>query len=168
MHLTRLTQKEVLLDWTDKCKESFQKLKTLLTISHIQDLPVEGKDFTVYCDASLLGLCAVLMQDKNVIAYASRQLEVHERNYVVRDKLAEKELNLRKRRWMELLKDCNVTIQYHPGKGNVVADALSLKTKGGVLAIIEIRPTFIEEIKVKQFEDESLNELRKKIASGKA
>ncbi|WMV42844.1 hypothetical protein MTR67_036229, partial [Solanum verrucosum] len=55
-----------------KCEKNFQKLKTFLTITSIIALPVEGKDFRVYCDASHSGLDAVLMQDKNVIAYASR------------------------------------------------------------------------------------------------
>ncbi|WMV14704.1 hypothetical protein MTR67_008089 [Solanum verrucosum] len=107
-----------------------------------------------------------------------------------------------KRRWIELLKDYDVTIQYHPRKANVVTDALSRKTvsmgslaclsvtkrplakeiqtlkskcmqlgiseRGGVIAIIEVRATFIEEIKAKQFEDENLNELKIKIAIGKA
>ncbi|KAH0669726.1 hypothetical protein KY285_023887 [Solanum tuberosum] len=76
---------------------------------------------------------------------------------------------------MELLKDYDVTIQYHPGKANVVVDALSRKVtseskfmqldiskRGGVLASIEVRDTFIDEIKAKQFEDENLEELRKK------
>ena len=42
---------------------------------------MEGKDFIVYCDSSYSGLGAVLMQEKNVIAYDSRQLKMHERNY---------------------------------------------------------------------------------------
>ncbi|WMV34340.1 hypothetical protein MTR67_027725 [Solanum verrucosum] len=49
--------------------------------SHILALSVEGKDFIIYCDASHSGLGDVLMQDKNVIAYASLQLKVHKRNY---------------------------------------------------------------------------------------
>ncbi|WMV37489.1 hypothetical protein MTR67_030874 [Solanum verrucosum] len=117
-HLTRLTKKEVPFKWTDKCKESFQKLKTLLTTTPILALPVEGKYFIVYCDASYSGLGAVLMQDKNVIAYALRQLK---------HAFTQKDLNLRQRRWMELLKDYDVTIQFHPGKANMVADALSPK-----------------------------------------
>ena len=48
-------------------------------------LQVEGKNFIVYCDASYSGLGAMLMQENNVIAYASRQLKVHERNYPTHD-----------------------------------------------------------------------------------
>ncbi|KAH0764699.1 hypothetical protein KY285_000570 [Solanum tuberosum] len=103
--LTRLTQKEVPFEWIEKCEESFQKHKTLLTIG-------------------LFWRCQ--WKDKNVIAYASRQLKVHERNCPTHDlELAAKNLNLRQRRWMKLLKDYDVTIQYHPGKANVVDNALS-------------------------------------------
>ncbi|KAH0682820.1 hypothetical protein KY285_022215 [Solanum tuberosum] len=55
-----------------------------------------------------------------VIAYALRQLKVHERN----------EFNLRQRRWLELLKDYDMSILYHPGKANVVVDALSRLSMG--------------------------------------
>ncbi|WMV38641.1 hypothetical protein MTR67_032026, partial [Solanum verrucosum] len=69
-------------------------------------------------------------KDKNVIAYASRQLK---------HMLTQKDLNLRHRRWMELLKDYDVTIQYHPGKANVVAYALSRKAVSmGNLACLSV------------------------------
>ncbi|WMV20168.1 hypothetical protein MTR67_013553 [Solanum verrucosum] len=84
-HLTNLTKKEIPFEWTEKCEESFQKLKTLLTTSPILALLVKGKDFILYYDASHSGLGAVLMQEKNVIAYASWQLKVHERNYPTHD-----------------------------------------------------------------------------------
>ncbi|WMV14153.1 hypothetical protein MTR67_007538 [Solanum verrucosum] len=76
-HLTRLTKKEVPFELDDKCEVIFQKLKTLLS--------VECKDFIVYCDASHLGLGAMSMQERNVIAYESCQLKVHERNYPTHD-----------------------------------------------------------------------------------
>ncbi|MEA8961938.1 RNase H-like domain-containing protein, partial [Campylobacter jejuni] len=78
---TNFTKKSVPFVWSDECEESFQKLTTLLTTAPLLTLPVEGKNFIVYCDASYFGLGAVLMQEKNVIAYASRQLKVYERNY---------------------------------------------------------------------------------------
>ena len=56
-----------------------------MTTALILTLPVEGRNFIVYCDASYSGLGAVLMQEKNVIAYASRQLKVHEHNYPTHD-----------------------------------------------------------------------------------
>ena len=83
--LTNLTKQNVPFVWSDECEESFQNLKTLLTTALILTLPVEGKNFIVYCDASYSGFGAVLMQEKNVIAYASRQLKLHERNYPTHD-----------------------------------------------------------------------------------
>ncbi|GKD06174.1 putative reverse transcriptase domain-containing protein, partial [Tanacetum coccineum] len=82
----------------------------------------------VYCDASLKGYGAVFIQREKVIAYASRQLETHEENYTTHDlELGAKKLNLRQRRWIELLSDYDCAIRYHRGKANVVADALSRK-----------------------------------------
>ena len=48
---------------------------------------------------------------------------------------SQKELNMRQRRWIELLKDYDCIIQYHPGKANVVANALSKKSVGSLAAI---------------------------------
>nr|GEU85274.1 putative reverse transcriptase domain-containing protein [Tanacetum cinerariifolium] len=81
-------------------------------------------------DASLKGYGAMLMQREKVITYASRQLKVHEENYTTHDlELGAKELTLRQRRWIELLSDYDYEIWYHPGKANVVADALSRKER---------------------------------------
>ena len=64
---------------------SFLTLKELLTTAPILTLPVEGEGFTIYCDTSGVGLGCVLMQQGRIIAYASRQLKIHERNYPPHD-----------------------------------------------------------------------------------
>ncbi|XP_070054904.1 uncharacterized protein [Nicotiana tomentosiformis] len=76
-------------------------------------------------------------KEGRAIAYASRQLKPHEKNYPARFG----------RRWLELLKDYDITILYHPGKANVVADALSRKAESmGSLAFIsaEERPLALD------------------------
>ncbi|GKC31643.1 putative reverse transcriptase domain-containing protein, partial [Tanacetum coccineum] len=93
-------------------------------------LPERSEDFVVYCDASHKGLGAVLMQRKKVITYASRQLKVYNKNYTTHDlELGSVELNMRQSHWLELLSDYDSDICYHPGKANVVADALSHKER---------------------------------------
>ncbi|GJT83157.1 reverse transcriptase domain-containing protein [Tanacetum coccineum] len=115
-------------------ESAFQLLKLKLCKAPILALPEGNDDFVVYCDASLKGMGAVLMQREKFIAYASRQLKPHEENYTTHDLelgavhiLDQKELNMRQRRWLELLADYDYEIRYHPGKANVVADALSRK-----------------------------------------
>ena len=60
-HLTNLTKKEIPFKWIGKCDKSFQKLKNLLTTAPVLALPVEFKDFVVYCDVSHSYLGIVLM-----------------------------------------------------------------------------------------------------------
>nr|GEX08423.1 putative reverse transcriptase domain-containing protein [Tanacetum cinerariifolium] len=108
--MTKLTQKSVKLDWGEKAEAAFQLLKKKLCSAPILAVPEGSENFVVYCDASHKGLGAVLMQKEKVIAYTSRQLK--------------KELNMRQWRWLELLSDYDCEIRYHPGKANVVADAL--------------------------------------------
>ncbi|GJS57908.1 putative reverse transcriptase domain-containing protein [Tanacetum coccineum] len=160
--MTKLTQKGIKFDWGEKEEDAFQLIKQKLCSAPILALPEGSEDFVVYCDASHKGLGAVLMQREKVIAYASRQLKVHEKNYTTHDLelgsvvfalkiwrhylygtrctvftdhkslqhiLDQKELNMRQRRWLELLSDYDCDIRYHPGKANVVADALSRKER---------------------------------------
>ncbi|KAA0043397.1 putative retroelement [Cucumis melo var. makuwa] len=138
-------KKNVNFEWIDKCEQSFQELKRSVTTS-ILALPVTGKDYGIYCDASRQGLDCVLMQYGNGIDYASRQLKKHECNYLTHDlKLAEKNLNLRQRRWLELIKDYDCTIEYHPGKANLVTDALSRKSRLSKSALCGIRVALLSE-----------------------
>nr|GFC17155.1 putative reverse transcriptase domain-containing protein [Tanacetum cinerariifolium] len=62
-------------------RRSFQTLKQKLCSAPILALPKGMEDFVVYCDVSLKGYGAILMQREKVIAYASRKLKVHEENY---------------------------------------------------------------------------------------
>ncbi|GJZ14971.1 putative reverse transcriptase domain-containing protein [Tanacetum coccineum] len=146
----------------EKAEATFQLLKQKLCSAPILALPEGSENFVVYCDASHKGLGALLMQKEKVIAYASRQLTVHEKNYTTHDLelgavvfalkmwrqylyrtkcvvftdhkslqhiLDQKELNMRQRRCLELLSGYDCEIRYHPGKANVVADALSQKER---------------------------------------
>nr|GFB53911.1 reverse transcriptase domain-containing protein [Tanacetum cinerariifolium] len=128
--MTKLTQKKVKFEWGDKQEVAFQLLKQKLCSAPILALPEGSTDFIVYYDASNKGLGNVLMQREKVISYASRQLKIHEKNYMTHDlELGAKELNMRQRRWLELLSDYDCDIHYHPGKANVVANALSRKER---------------------------------------
>ena len=83
--MTRLTRKEVKFDWDDRCEEAIQELKRRLTSAPILIVPDRGQGYTVYCDASRAGLGCVLMQSGRVVAYGSRQLKNHEKNYPTHD-----------------------------------------------------------------------------------
>src|SRR4051812_36179714 len=83
--LTNLLHKGVKFEWTDKCQESFQALKDKLTSPPVLAPPDTQKDFVIYCDASRQGLGCVLMQERKVIAYGSRQLRTHEDKYPTHD-----------------------------------------------------------------------------------
>ncbi|GJS19623.1 putative reverse transcriptase domain-containing protein [Tanacetum coccineum] len=83
--MTKLTQKKVKFEWGDKQEAAFQLLKQKLCSAPILALPEGSEDFIAYCDASKKGLGAVLMQREKVISYASRQLKIHEKNYMTHD-----------------------------------------------------------------------------------
>ncbi|GJT44701.1 putative reverse transcriptase domain-containing protein [Tanacetum coccineum] len=83
--MTKLTQRKVKFEWGDKQEAAFHLLKEKFCSAPILALPEGSEDFIVYCDASIKGLGAVLMQRENGIAYASRQLKIHEKNYTAHD-----------------------------------------------------------------------------------
>jgi hypothetical protein len=201
-------------------------LKQKLTTAPVLVLLDVHKPFSVYCDASYTGLGCVLMQEGKVVAYSSRQLKVHEKNYPTHDlELAavvqalktwrhylygqkcdiytnhkslkyiftQSELNMRQQRWLELIKDYELEIHYHPGKANVVADALSRKSQVNMLAahpmsfelakefdrlslgflkntqevIVELEPTLEQDIRKGKKDDEKINEIQQLIIDGK-
>jgi hypothetical protein len=83
--MTELLKKEVKFHWDDKCEKAFHTLRKLLTTAPVLVQPDNTKPFDVYCDASGTGLGCVLMQNNRVIAYASRALQNHEKNYPTHD-----------------------------------------------------------------------------------
>ena len=83
--LTKLTKKNAPYVWTDQCETSFQELKTRLTTAPVLTLPSGSGGFTIFTDASNVGLGCMLMKDGKVIAYGSRQLKEHEKNYATHD-----------------------------------------------------------------------------------
>ncbi|KAA0063793.1 pol protein [Cucumis melo var. makuwa] len=171
--LTQLTRKGTPFVWSPACERSFQELKQKLVTAPVLTVPDGSGNFVIYSDASKKGLGCVLMQQGKVVAYASRQLKIHEQNYPTHDlELAavvfalkiwrhylygekiqiytdhkslkyfftQKELNMRQRRWLELVKDYDCEILYHPGKANVVADALSRKVAHSAALITKQTP----------------------------
>ncbi|GKC72174.1 putative reverse transcriptase domain-containing protein, partial [Tanacetum coccineum] len=117
--------------------ENFSKIAKCLTILTQKSLLDGPEDFVVYCDASGIGLGSVLMQRGKVIAYASRQLKNHEKNYTTHDlELGAVVFALKiwrhylyRTKSIELFSDYDCEIRYHPVKANVVADALSRKER---------------------------------------
>ena len=83
--LTKLLRTGVKFEWSDKCQNSFEQLKEMLVEAPVLTQPTSGKEYTLYGDASGIGLGCVLMQDGKVVAYASRQLKPHEQNYPTHD-----------------------------------------------------------------------------------
>jgi hypothetical protein len=224
--MTALLGNKVEFKWTQKCQEAFEALKEKLTTAPVLVLPDVHKPFSVYCDACYTGLGCVLMQEGRVVAYSSRQLKVHGKNYPIHDlELAavvhalktwrhylygqkcdvyidhkslkyiftQSELNMRQRRWLELIKDYELEIHYHPGKANVVADALSRKSQVNLMVAhpmpyelakefdrlslgflnntrgvtIELEPTLEQEIKEAQKNDEKISDIQRLIPEGK-
>ncbi|GJZ87316.1 putative reverse transcriptase domain-containing protein [Tanacetum coccineum] len=80
-----LTQKSKMFDLGEEQENAFQTLKDKLCTTLVLALPDGPEDFVVYCNASRLGLGCMLMQRNKVIAYASRQLKIHEKNYTTHD-----------------------------------------------------------------------------------
>jgi hypothetical protein len=214
-----LLAKKFKFKWTLECQESFKTLKKKLTTAPVLILLHVHKSFSVYYDALYTGLGCVLMQEGRVVAYSSRQLKIHERNYPTHDLeleavvhalktrrhylygqkcdvytdhkslkyiFTQSELNMRQQRLLELIKDYELEIHYHPGKANVVADALSEKSQVNMMAAhpmpyelakefdrlslgflnntqgvtVELDPTLEQDIKNSQKDDEKINEIR--------
>jgi hypothetical protein len=83
--MTKLLERNKAFEWTTECQASFEELRKHLTSALVLVLPDLTKKFNIYCDASRRGLGCVLMQEGQVVCYASRQLTKHEENYPTHD-----------------------------------------------------------------------------------
>nr|GEY04456.1 hypothetical protein [Tanacetum cinerariifolium] len=135
--LTILTQKCNTFDLGEEHKLAFQTLKDKLCNGPVLALSDRPEDFVAYCDVSGIGLGCVLTQ-RGAIMFALKILRhyLYVRKSVIytdhkslQHIFSQKELNMRQRRWIELFSDKDYEIRYHPGKANVVADALSRKER---------------------------------------
>ncbi|XP_058219425.1 uncharacterized protein LOC131329998 [Rhododendron vialii] len=183
--MTKLIHKGICFVWNDACEKAFEELKKRLTTTPILVVPERGVYYSVYCDASKEGLGCMLMQLGRVVAYGSRQLKTHERNYPTHD--------LELAAILFVLKSWR---HYLYGKANVVADALSRKSThlanlaihewkmrndlgayalhfkevrdGVTLCNLTVQSTLSTRVVEAQQQDEEAGEFRAKFLSGKA
>jgi hypothetical protein len=83
--MMKLLEKNKAFEWTVECQASFEELRKQLTSAPVLVLPDLTKKFDIYCDASRQGLGCVLMQEGQIVCYASRHLWKHEENYPTHD-----------------------------------------------------------------------------------
>nr|CAE04771.3 OSJNBa0079C19.12 [Oryza sativa Japonica Group] len=159
--MTRLLQKDVKYKWLEECEQSFQELKNRLISAPILILPDPKKGFQVYCDASKLGLGCVLMQDGKVVAYASRQLRPHEKNYPTHD------LEL-----AVVVHALKIWRHYLFGTRTELCKELERLNLGivsrGFVAALEAKPTLIDQVREAQINDPDIQEIKKNMRRGKA
>jgi hypothetical protein len=150
-----------------------------MTTAPVLAQPYNAKPFEVYCDASGTKLGCVLMQDNQVIVYASRAFRLHGQYYPTHDLelvaivhalkiwrhyllgahcniytdhkslkyiFTQANLNMRQGRWLELIKDYDLEVHYHPRKPKVVADALSHKSQCHCMTLESCTTTACDEL----------------------
>ncbi|WVZ84957.1 hypothetical protein U9M48_031923 [Paspalum notatum var. saurae] len=126
--MTSLLEKGVPFNWTKERQAAFDELKKRLTTAPVLTLPDLTKSFTVYCDASKEGLGCVLMRGGCCACSKIRRhylfgnkCEIYTDHKSLKYIFTQNELNMRQRRWLELIKDYDLEIHYHPEKANVRA-----------------------------------------------
>nr|GFA57216.1 putative reverse transcriptase domain-containing protein [Tanacetum cinerariifolium] len=132
--LTKLMRKGEKFVWNEEREKSFEELKKRLVFAPILTL-LSGSG------------AAVVFALKIWRHYLYRETcDIFTDHKGLKYIFTQKELNMRQRRWLELFKDYDTNIQHHPGKANVVADALSRKS--GMLAKLQIEPEIIKDLEL--------------------
>ncbi|KAL4378458.1 hypothetical protein GQ457_02G023120 [Hibiscus cannabinus] len=138
--LTKLLQKGVKYEWSDARQQAFEKLKEALINASVLTQPVKLKVHEKNYPTHDIELAAVVFALKIWRHYLyGEKCIVYTDHKSLKYLMTQKELNLRQRKWLELLKDYDLSIEYHPGKENVVADALSRKVAVELRAILPIQ-----------------------------
>ncbi|KAL0561652.1 hypothetical protein IC582_002092 [Cucumis melo] len=148
--LTQLTRKGAPFVWSKACEDSFQNLKQKLVTAPVLTVPDGSGSFVIYSDASKKGLgCVLMQQDLAAVVFALKiwrhylygeKIQIFTDHKSLKYFFTQNELNMRQRRWLELVKDYDCEILYHPGKANVVADALSRKVSHSAALITRQAP----------------------------
>ncbi|OMO71827.1 hypothetical protein CCACVL1_18051 [Corchorus capsularis] len=127
--ITSVMKKNAPFKWGREQQEAFEILKDKLTNAPLLILPNFNNTFEIECDASSVGIGAVLMQGGKPVAYFSEKLNGTTLNYPTYDKelyaLGQQKLYKRHAKWIEFIESFPYVVRYKQGKENVVADALS-------------------------------------------
>ncbi|KAG8503286.1 hypothetical protein CXB51_001235 [Gossypium anomalum] len=128
--LTSVIKRNSSFIWNDEQEKSFIKIKDCLTNAPLLALPDFSKTFEIECDASGIGIGAVLTQDGRPVAYFSEKLNgaefvIHSDHEALKHIKGQHKLNRRHAKWVEYLESFSYVIKYKKGKDNIVADALS-------------------------------------------
>ncbi|WVZ76597.1 LOW QUALITY PROTEIN: hypothetical protein U9M48_024562 [Paspalum notatum var. saurae] len=198
--MTFLLEKDAEFRWIDAQQAAFDELKKRLTTTPVLTLPDQQKKFIlrkyeVNYPTLDLELAAVVHAPKIWRHYLfGQRCEIYTDHKSLKYIFTQNELNLRQRRWLELIKDYDMEIHYHPGKANVVADALSRKSYANMAlgfqmphelceeferlslgflhhttaAAFEAEPTLEQEIREHQKDDEKLQKIHELLKIGKA
>ncbi|XP_048502824.1 uncharacterized protein LOC125498626 [Beta vulgaris subsp. vulgaris] len=200
--LTKLMKKESKFLWSEECEKAFQEMKKCLTTAPVLTLPTEGvgqlkvheKNYPTH-DLELVAVVFALKIWRHYLYGVSCRLFTDHKSlkYI----FTQRDLNMRQRRWLELIKDYDLQLDYHEGKANVVADALSRKSKHSINAVsvpprdlcdefrkleIEVvprgsvetlcamsaEPALFQELREKQKNDPKLEKIREAKAQGRA
>ncbi|GJV53790.1 retrotransposon protein, putative, ty3-gypsy subclass [Tanacetum coccineum] len=144
--LTKLMRREEKFVWNEEQEKSFEELKRRLVSFPVLNLPSRTGGYQIYSDASKKGLGCVLIWQQSFLLLRSGSVICMGKLVTSSPVIKASNIFFRQRRWLELLKNYNANIQYHPGKANVVADALSRKYFG-IMDCLKIQPEIIKYLK---------------------
>ncbi|KAJ3704742.1 hypothetical protein LUZ61_008447 [Rhynchospora tenuis] len=151
--MTQLLHKGVKFEWTPARQKSFEELKGRLVTAPVLAMPVSGAGYVLRPHEKNypthdLELAAVIFALKIWRHYLyGEKCKIFTDHQSLKYVFTQKELNLRQRRWLELMKDYDMELVNHPGKSNVVADALSRKNHGNLATLITQQHDLLEDMR---------------------